>query len=115
MTTKNTAPTFKSASSGPRTLPVYKHSDAAEFIRVDDFNLFEYMLWHQGVARDTGNAKAEALRQKGILTLVATLTRMPPLIAAPTSSCCRAPSTRFWRSRSRRRTHGRIVGKRRDV
>lgn len=71
MTTKNTAPTFKSASSG-KDLPVYKHSDAAEFIRVDDFNLFEYMLWHQGVARDTGNAKAEALRQKGILTLLAT-------------------------------------------
>lgn len=71
MTTKTTSPTFKSVSSG-KDLPVYKHSDAAEFIRVDDFNLFEYMLWHQGVARETGNAKAEALRQKGVLTLIGT-------------------------------------------
>lgn len=71
MTTKNTVPTFKSTSSG-RDLPAYKHSDVAEFIRVEDFNLFEHMLWHQGVARDSGNAKAEALRQKGLLTLVGT-------------------------------------------
>lgn len=71
MTTKNTTPTFHSTSSG-KDMPVYKHSDAAEFIRVDDFNLFEHMLWHQGVARDSGNAKAEALRQKGVLTLVGT-------------------------------------------
>jgi len=71
MTTKNTHPTFKSASS-LKDLPVYKHSDAAEFIRVDNFDLFEYMLWHQGVARDEGNARAEAFRKNGVQTLLGT-------------------------------------------
>lgn len=69
MTTKKTVPTFKSPSSG-KDLPVYAHSAAAEFIRVDNFDLFEYMLWHQNAARDTGNAKAEELRRNGALTLV---------------------------------------------
>lgn len=81
MTTKTTHPTFRSTSSG-QELPVYKHSDVAEFIRVDDFDLFEFMLWHQGVARDSGNAKAEALRGRGIHSLINT----PHADAA---SCCR--------------------------
>lgn len=71
MTTKTIHPTFKSTSSG-QDLPAYKHSDAAEFIRVDNFDLFEFMLWHQGVARDCANAKAEALRRRGIHSLLNT-------------------------------------------
>ena len=68
MTTKKTVPSFKSASSG-KDLPVYAHSAPSEFIRVGNFDVFEYMLWHQGAARDTGNAKAEELRRSGSLTL----------------------------------------------
>jgi hypothetical protein len=68
MTTKTTHPTFK-ASSTQTELPVYKHSDVDEFIRVEDFDLFEMMLWHQNAARDTGNTKAEELRRNGVQSL----------------------------------------------
>lgn len=71
MTTKNAkaATTFKSRSSG-KELPFYKHSEAKDFVRVENFDLFECMLWHQSVARDDSNAKAVALRMNGVLTLV---------------------------------------------
>ncbi len=71
MTTKKTLPTFK-AQSSQTELPVYRHSDTSEFIRIDDFDLFETMLWHQGVARDSGNAKAESLRRSGVQSLLNT-------------------------------------------
>lgn len=70
-TTNPTNPSFKSVSSG-QEMPAYKHSDASEFIRIENFDLFEYMLWHQNVARESGNAKAETLRKNGVLTLVGT-------------------------------------------
>jgi hypothetical protein len=68
MTNKTSHPTFK-ASSSQSELPVYKHSDAAEFIRIEDFDLFEMTLWHQGAARDQANAKAEELRRNGVMSL----------------------------------------------
>ncbi len=68
MTTKTHPATF-TASSSQSELPVYRHSDPSEFIRVEDFDLFELMLWHQSAARDNGNAKADELRRNGILSL----------------------------------------------
>lgn len=68
MTTKTTHPTFK-ATSSQTELPVYRHSDVADFVRVEDFDLFEMMLWHQNAARDSANAKAEELRRSGVMSL----------------------------------------------